>query len=116
MAAEVAVAREAAPTTKPVAAPVDENIPEIIEERRKDAEGRVLAYRYARGKLLGKVSPMHQCMLPAVPRARLPAVSNLSSSPTSPTGRLRKVLSGHLAAIADAICAQDCGQELVSQA
>ena len=41
MAAEVAVAREAAPTTKPVAAPVDENIPEIIEERRKDAEGRV---------------------------------------------------------------------------
>ena len=53
------MAREAAPTTKPVAAPVDENIPEIIEERRKDAEGRVLAYRYARGKLLGKVSPMH---------------------------------------------------------
>ena len=45
MAAEVAVAREAAPTTKPVAAPVDENIPEIIEERRKDAEGRVSTSR-----------------------------------------------------------------------
>jgi len=35
---------------------VEEHIPEIIEERRKDAEGRILAYRYARGKLLGKVS------------------------------------------------------------
>ena len=52
------VARDVAGTAKEnvkVAAP-DENIPEIIEERRKDAEGRILCFRYQRGKLLGKVS------------------------------------------------------------
>ncbi len=37
------------------AAPV-EVIPDIIEERRKDAEGRIVSNRYLRGKLLGKVS------------------------------------------------------------
>jgi len=32
-------------------------IPEIVEERRKDADGRyVVVNRYTRGKLLGKVS------------------------------------------------------------
>ena len=52
------VARDVAGVAKEnlkVAAP-DENIPEIIEERRKDAEGRILCFRYQRGKLLGKVS------------------------------------------------------------
>lgn len=29
---------------------------EIIEERRKDAEGRVGTFRYIKGKMLGKVS------------------------------------------------------------
>jgi hypothetical protein len=33
----------------------EEVIPEMIEERRKDGEGRVGVYRYMRGKLLGKV-------------------------------------------------------------
>ena len=32
------------------------NIPEVIEEHRKDAEGKVTVHRYMRGKLLGKVS------------------------------------------------------------
>lgn len=32
-----------------------DNIPEIIEERRRDGEGRTVIYRYAKGKLLGKV-------------------------------------------------------------
>jgi hypothetical protein len=53
------VARDVAGTAKEnvkVVAPIDENIPEIIEERRKDAEGRILCFRYQRGKLLGKVS------------------------------------------------------------
>ncbi len=30
-------------------------IPEMIEERRKDSEGRVISNKYLRGKLLGKV-------------------------------------------------------------
>lgn len=35
-------------------------IPEIVEERRKDAEGRyVVVNRYTRGKLLGKVMKIH---------------------------------------------------------
>ena len=34
-------------------------IPDVIEERRKDAEGRVFTNKYARGKLLGKVSHLH---------------------------------------------------------
>ena len=29
---------------------------EIIEERRKDAEGRIGTYKYLKGKMLGKVS------------------------------------------------------------
>lgn len=33
-----------------------EIIPEIIEERRKDAEGVQYVTKYQRGKLLGKVS------------------------------------------------------------
>jgi hypothetical protein len=32
-----------------------DNIPDIIEERRKDSEGRIVSNRYLRGKLLGKV-------------------------------------------------------------
>ena len=32
-----------------------EFIPEIIEERRKDSEGRSVLTKYIRGKLLGKV-------------------------------------------------------------
>ena len=31
---------------------------EIIEERRKDAEGRIGTYKYLKGKMLGKVSRM----------------------------------------------------------
>jgi len=30
-------------------------IPEMIEERRKDSEGRIVSNKYLRGKLLGKV-------------------------------------------------------------
>ena len=29
---------------------------EIIEERRKDSEGRIGTYKYLKGKMLGKVS------------------------------------------------------------
>ena len=32
------------------------NIPEIIEERRRDSEGRTITNKYVRGKLLGKVN------------------------------------------------------------
>jgi hypothetical protein len=35
--------------------PPDDQIPDIIEERRKDSEGRIVSNRYLRGKLLGKV-------------------------------------------------------------
>ena len=35
--------------------PPEEHIPDIIEERRKDSEGRIVSNRYLRGKLLGKV-------------------------------------------------------------
>lgn len=31
------------------------NIPEVIEERRRDSEGRTISNKYIRGKLLGKV-------------------------------------------------------------
>ena len=31
------------------------NIPDIIEERRRDTEGRTVTNKYMRGKLLGKV-------------------------------------------------------------
>lgn len=34
---------------------VETPIPEIIEERRKDSDGRILVNRFHRGKLLGKV-------------------------------------------------------------
>jgi len=37
-------------------AAVAECIPDVIEERRKDSEGRIVSNRYLRGKLLGKVS------------------------------------------------------------
>ena len=44
---------ESSKTNKEEMAP----IPEIVEEKRKDAEGRyVVVNRYIRGKLLGKVS------------------------------------------------------------
>ena len=39
---------------KPV---IPETIPDVIEERRKDSEGRIVSNRYLRGKLLGKVRP-----------------------------------------------------------
>jgi hypothetical protein len=35
--------------------PVPDAAPEIIEERRQDAEGNVDVYKYQKGKLLGKV-------------------------------------------------------------
>lgn len=38
------------------APPPETPIPDIIEERRKDSEGRVCSYKYLRGKMLGKVS------------------------------------------------------------
>lgn len=34
---------------------VEDFIPDIIEEIRKDSEGRTVTNQYARGKLLGKV-------------------------------------------------------------
>ena len=33
-----------------------ESAGEIIEERRRDSEGRVSTYKYLKGKMLGKVS------------------------------------------------------------
>ena len=54
--AEVAmVPREVVAATKKDIVP-EEIIPDIIEEKRKDADGRVSCYRYLKGKLLGKVS------------------------------------------------------------
>jgi hypothetical protein len=43
-----------APPAEP-AKVVEEYIPDIIEERRKDSEGRSVTNQYVRGKLLGKV-------------------------------------------------------------
>ena len=31
------------------------NIPDVIEDQRKDADGRLITSKYMRGKLLGKV-------------------------------------------------------------
>ena len=45
----------ARPSSAEVQKEVAEYIPDIIEERRKDAEGRTITTQYARGKLLGKV-------------------------------------------------------------
>jgi len=56
MAESAAAPREVVASTGKEVAKVEEYIPEVIEERRRDSEGRVLAFRYARGKLLGKVS------------------------------------------------------------
>lgn len=35
---------------------VEAIIPEMIEERRKDSEGRIVINQFMRGKMLGKVS------------------------------------------------------------
>jgi hypothetical protein len=43
------------PTKMPSAEDPAQLIPEVIEERRKDSEGRTVVTKYARGKLLGKV-------------------------------------------------------------
>ena len=44
------------------------NIPEIIEEHRKDSDGKVSVHKYLRGKLLGKVSSQYSiCMLSVLP-------------------------------------------------
>ena len=32
------------------------NIPQVIEDRQIGSDGRTIAYKYARGKVLGKVS------------------------------------------------------------
>lgn len=62
MAEVLGGARGAGPEARPEASagksalPPETPIPDIIEERRKDAEGRVCSYKYLRGKLLGKVS------------------------------------------------------------
>ena len=45
----------ARPTSAEAQKEVVEYIPDIIEERRKDSEGRTITTQYARGKLLGKV-------------------------------------------------------------
>jgi hypothetical protein len=57
---------------------VVEYIPDIIVENRKDAEGRLVTYQYARGKLLGKVRPPQQsivspCVFDAFPFPLLPS-------------------------------------------
>jgi hypothetical protein len=39
------------------------NIPEIIEERRRDSEGRTINNKYIRGKLLGKVNHINSSFL-----------------------------------------------------
>ena len=43
-----------------------EAIPDIIEERRKDAEGRITINKYFTGKLLGKVAHLvfMECFAP----------------------------------------------------
>ena len=43
------------------------NIPEIIEEHRKDSDGKVSVHKYLRGKLLGKVSQYCIWMLSLLP-------------------------------------------------
>jgi hypothetical protein len=42
-------------TSEAVSKDQAEYIPDVIEEKRKDAEGRISITKYARGKLLGKV-------------------------------------------------------------
>jgi hypothetical protein len=42
-------------TSEAVSKDQAEYIPDIIEEKRKDGDGRITITKYARGKLLGKV-------------------------------------------------------------
>lgn len=42
-------------TSEAVSKDQAEGIPDIIEEKRKDGDGRITITKYARGKLLGKV-------------------------------------------------------------
>lgn len=43
-------------TSASVPLPTEEcQIPEIIEEKRKDADGKIVTTKYIKGKLLGKV-------------------------------------------------------------
>ena len=87
----------------------EEAIPEVIEERRKDSEGRVGVYRYMRGKLLGKVRLIVQqqlCLCPVLTRFL----------PKHFSGWVCQVLLGHLAAKQDPVRSQDRRQELAGQA
>ena len=40
-----------------------ETIPDIIEERRKDSEGRITINKFCTGKLLGKVKLLYDTVL-----------------------------------------------------
>jgi len=61
MSAAVVDQQRAAVKQSSKSAPVTEApIPDIVEEKRKDSNGRVVVInRYARGNLLGKVSRIH---------------------------------------------------------
>ena len=41
---------------QPPAAPAEDKIPDVIEEKRKDADGKIVTAKYLKGKLLGKVT------------------------------------------------------------
>ena len=51
----VAAAKDAG-SIKAATESITENIPDVIEENRKDASGQVTTYKYQRGRLLGKVN------------------------------------------------------------
>lgn len=34
------------------------NVPEVVEERRRESDGSISAHRYMKGALLGKVFPL----------------------------------------------------------
>lgn len=53
-----AVAAPAVPAAQPeaVRAPDTVNVPDVVEDRRADANGNIVARYYSRGRLLGKVS------------------------------------------------------------
>lgn len=55
-----------------------EYIPDIIEERRKDSEGRITLNKFACGKLLGKVKTLyiiHKCIFTELLTTTLPHFS-----------------------------------------
>lgn len=59
MAEVLAGQRDVVPSSNKDTIKLEEIIPDVIEERRKDELGRIISYKYQRGKLLGKVRSDH---------------------------------------------------------